>query len=418
MRPRSPTRKCARLTRCEPRSASAPGPASLRSQRQLNGGRVGQVVLEVAPAETDQLAELAGRDHLARRLQDRVAGEIEADQVRDPGAFGGGGHFGRLRAQRQRLLAVDVLARGEGREHHLAVQVIRRADVDDVDRRVGDERPPVARAAPEAQRAPRRGGARFVAVGDELEHRRRDVLEHSADRASAMACERPMKPVPMSPILSEVMCLPVHRTVTGWPLSCERCAASASASARSPSRPVASCTVSPARPRGNPRARAGTHRHSARGRTAARARCEAGAIRALDPRRRGVVGTQHAERAEGLDALVVAERAATAVRDLADAAAGRGQQRDRGIDIARRADCGVDEARAARIDLHRLFAEQPTRHVEVVNHHVAKQSARATDVVDRRRRRVAAGDRERRERADRACSDLRRIRAKTDRSGG
>ena len=53
-----------------------------------------------------------------------------------------------------------------------------------------------------------------------------------------------------------------------------------------------------------------------------------------------------------------------------------------------------------RADRHRLLAEQPARHVEVVDRHVAEDAARPPDVVDRRRARVARGDVDHLDRAD------------------
>jgi hypothetical protein len=56
-------------------------------------------------------------------------------------------------------------------------------------------------------------------------------------------------------------------------------------------------------------------------------------------------------------------------------------------------------------DLDGLLAEQPARHVEVVDGHVAEQPAGALDVGDRRWRRVAAHDEHRLDRADLAGVD-------------
>ena len=112
----------------------------------------------------------------------------------------------------------------------------------------------------------------------------------------------------------------------------------------------------------------------------------------LDARRPVIACREHAARAADLDPLVVAECGAPRVDDLRDAPAA-GPERDGGrIDVARLADRGIDEAAAVRRDLDRLLAEQPARHVEIVNRHVPEQPAGTLHIGDRRRRRVAAHD--------------------------
>ena len=53
---------------------------------------------------------------------------------------------------------------------------------------------------------------------------------------------------------------------------------------------------------------------------------------------------------------------------------------------------GIHKPARRRHNLDRLFAEQPARHVEIVNRHVAKNSAGMTNILTRRQSRVAAGD--------------------------
>jgi hypothetical protein len=56
----------------------------------------------------------------------------------------GGEHlFGLADIQGERLLAQDCLARARGGNRDLAVSVVRRADIDDVDLRIGDHLAPV-----------------------------------------------------------------------------------------------------------------------------------------------------------------------------------------------------------------------------------------------------------------------------------
>ena len=53
--------------------------------------------------------------------------------------------------------------------------------------------------------------------------------------------------------------------------------------------------------------------------------------------------------------------------------------------VAGGADRGIHQAAAVRRDLGRLLAEQPARHVEVVDRHVAEQAAGSLHIRDRRR---------------------------------
>ena len=68
------------------------------------------------------------------------------------------------------------------------------------------------------------------------------------------------------------------------------------------------------------------------------------------------------------------------------------QRQHCGIDVARRLDRRVDQVGAGRKHFHDL-ARDRARHVEVVDRHVAEQSARGGDIFRRRRRRIAADDR-------------------------
>src|SRR3546814_5735643 len=79
-----------------------------------------------------------------------------------------------------------------------------------------------------------------------------------------------------------------------------------------------------------------------------------------------VAGEQQAFFAEGLDALVVAVDGAARVDDLAQHAFRRLQHHHRAVDVARLADGWVDQDAAARIEPHRLRAQQPARQVEVM----------------------------------------------------
>ncbi len=96
-----------------------------------------------------------------------------------------------------------------------------------------------------------------------------------------------------------------------------------------------------------------------------------------------------------LDALVIAIGRAPRVRDLRDLARRSLEHHRGGVDITRRSDRGIDQARADRVDLDRLLAKQKPRHVEIVNHHVPVESAGTFDKACMGRLRVARDDRHR-----------------------
>jgi len=104
-----------------------------------------------------------------------------------------------------------------------------------------------------------------------------------------------------------------------------------------------------------------------------------------------VAGGEHAEAAEDLEPLVVAVRGAPARVDLAQPAA-LGADRDRGrVGVAGGGDRRIGEAARRRVHADRLVAEDPPADIEVVDQHVLEDAARAADVLDRRRARIAAG---------------------------
>ena len=105
-----------------------------------------------------------------------------------------------------------------------------------------------------------------------------------------------------------------------------------------------------------------------------------------------VAGGEQSLRAMHLDALVVAIGGAARIGDLGDPA-GRGlEQHGGGIDVAGLADGRIDQIGADGMDLDRLLAEQEARHVEIVDHHVAIETAGALDIAHRRRAGIARQD--------------------------
>ena len=107
-----------------------------------------------------------------------------------------------------------------------------------------------------------------------------------------------------------------------------------------------------------------------------------------------IAGAQHPLGAVNLDALVVAIGGAARIRDLGDPARSGLHDHRGGVDIAGLADRLVDEGGAEREDLDRLFGQEEARHVEIMDHHVAEEAARALDVIDRRRRGIARDHRD------------------------
>ena len=109
--------------------AVAPQPPFLTRTRRVDE-HAGHLHDEREPHLTDR-ARLEELFHL--RSCGRVA-ELVVDRVHDAGALGRSEHLARLtRVARHRLLADDVLARGERREGVFAVQCRRRRDAHDVD---------------------------------------------------------------------------------------------------------------------------------------------------------------------------------------------------------------------------------------------------------------------------------------------
>src|SRR5438552_5392423 len=119
-----------------------------------------------------------------------------------------------------------------------------------------------------------------------------------------------------------------------------------------------------------------------------------------------VLGPQGALRPERLDALVIAIDRTPAVRDLAQRARLRAQCHNRRVDIACFPDGRVNKYARRSKYVDWLLVQEPPRHVEIVDHHVAEQPARAAHIFDRRRTRIAARDRQQFEAANAAVADL------------
>src|SRR6218665_877875 len=116
-------------------------------------------------------------------------------------------------------------------------------------------------------------------------------------------------------------------------------------------------------------------------------------IEAAHGGRAQVVVLQHAGRSQDLEAVVVAVAGLTAAVDVALLARGGLHDDHQRVVVVELFHQGlVDHAAGLGIDLDRLFAQQETGHVEIVDRHVAEDAARMLHVITRWQARVAAGN--------------------------
>ena len=102
------------------------------------------IVFRVNATEARDLTQLTCFHHLASQLEQWVLDVVEAHLRVHALGLGGIHHLQRVRqCGRQRLFAMDMLARSDGGECHLLVHRIRCGDRHDVNRRIGDQRFPV-----------------------------------------------------------------------------------------------------------------------------------------------------------------------------------------------------------------------------------------------------------------------------------
>ena len=169
----------------------------------MKGARVGHVVLGVDAAELTSLADLAARDDLRAERHHRVLEVVEADEglhARPCSAASAISlRFGGVR--RERLLAIDRLAGGDRRKRDRLVERVGRGDVDEVDGRVCDQRPPVAGRAREAERMAARSARRRIrhVVRGTGATGRSNTAGAIARRSAWL---RPMNPLPIRPTLA------------------------------------------------------------------------------------------------------------------------------------------------------------------------------------------------------------------------
>ena len=172
--------------------AQLSGPLGLEAPVPV--GRLREPVLQVAAVDVPDLAQLACADARARLLHDRVEADVEVRAVDEARLLGALEKLRRLLGgQRERLLADDVLAGFERRQHLRVVEVVRRREVHDVDLLVGehglvrlvDRRDPFAAA---------RSGVEPTTPATSIPSLR-----------SASTWTTPMKPVPTTPALSSLI---------------------------------------------------------------------------------------------------------------------------------------------------------------------------------------------------------------------
>ena len=110
----------------------------LEAPREI--GRLDEPVLEVAAVDEMHRPDVAGGDHLARLLDERVAAVVERDGVHDAGLLGRAPQVARVvGGHRERLVGDDVLAPRERSLDHRNVEEVRRRVVNDVDVGVGNQ---------------------------------------------------------------------------------------------------------------------------------------------------------------------------------------------------------------------------------------------------------------------------------------
>ncbi len=131
-------------------------------------------------------AELAGRDHVASKRQHRIAQIVEANLGLDALRLGRLRHLARIACQRrQRLLAIDVLAGGNGGKRHFLMECIGRGDVHHIDVGIGHQRPPVGGGMRKAKCCGRIRRRRLGDVRETCEFQREGQVEHAGCRRIA-----------------------------------------------------------------------------------------------------------------------------------------------------------------------------------------------------------------------------------------
>ena len=154
-------------------------PPSSASTRQLSSSELQQPVLQVGAVDEVHGAALAGGDAVARLVDRRV---VAVDERHRGDARRGGGEVGEpLRAlgvDGERLLADTCLPAAQRPPRQVLVEVVRRADVDDVDVRVRDER--LGAVVGPLGAEPRRGGPR--PLGASRRRRRRPCRRRRGPR--------------------------------------------------------------------------------------------------------------------------------------------------------------------------------------------------------------------------------------------
>ena len=121
-------------------AAHVVGGAAAGVPREDGGVRLVARIERERARDAPYLADLAGPHDLVQPVVPRVVAVHERLGQHDPGGVGRIDHLLRLAGgDRERLLAQDVLAGGDRRQHPLAVQEVGQRDVHDIDGRVGEQ---------------------------------------------------------------------------------------------------------------------------------------------------------------------------------------------------------------------------------------------------------------------------------------
>ena len=147
---------------------------------------VGHVIFGVGPAIAADFPQLARVNHGFCVDKHGVAQIVETDLRLDPPRLGGVGHFGRIGGQRrQRLFAIDVLARRNRRHGHFLVQRVGGGDVDQINRGVSDQGAPVGGGMVKPQPLARLFRRLGRDVGDGMKVEIIGQVEHPGGRGKA-----------------------------------------------------------------------------------------------------------------------------------------------------------------------------------------------------------------------------------------
>ena len=280
---------------------------------------------------------------------------------------------------------MDVLAGGDRGQRHLAMHDIGRGDRDDLDVRIGDKLRQSVGASLEAELLLRGLLRRFaIVVGDRSASTGRRLTGKDARNGAigeGMGLAHEARADDADADVAHRLQTCQRRPAGRWPIPARQSASRKRLAAVMRRSPAWACRL---------RARRRRHRVPPIGvgialQEEVQQRLADLGLRlahsARERRRPQIVVQQHAGRAEDLEALVIAIDRLAAVVDMALPARGRAAGSPSAC-RSRRTCRWRDRPDSSPIadDLDRLLAQQPARHVEIMDHHVAEDAAGTGDV--------------------------------------